>query len=235
MSTDPGRPRPSRMPATANDQFKSGWNRSLLAATLLGVVFHAVVLFRSPEVRVQAPGVSSVTPSRLLHLANLPDIDFRPAPPTIIAAPALPTMQDLQLDLDMQAEIALPQFEQVLLTDEGIAPPIRRAQDQWLEYKHFAPYVVRPQLRNRNELARFLQRSYQPIYEYTGATGVVQVTFWIDEAGLVEKAEIRESSGSRSLDRLALRLSRVLRFRPAMMAGRPIRILVHMPITFRAA
>lgn len=84
-------------------------------------------------------------------------------------------------------------------------------------------------------MRRFLERGYQPIYRYSGATGVVHVTFWINEGGLVERAEVLESSGSRSLDRLALRVSRVMRFRPAMMAGRPVRILVHIPFTFRAA
>ena len=94
---------------------------------------------------------------------------------------------------------------------------------------------MRPEIRNREELKRFLETQYQRIFEYSGATGVVQVAFWIDESGMVEKAEILKSSGVRSLDRLALRLSRVLRFRPAMMAGRPVRSLVHVPITFRAA
>ena len=234
MSSDPtGSGSSSYVRPSANDRFKRGWSRSVVGATLLGVVFHIVLLYGTPQMEVKTTAGDRTAPAQLLRLVNLPAFSLPRAPEVVIIAPALPTVDELNLDL--QPEIEVPVFLESPLTEEGIRPPIRRAQDQWLDYRKFAPYVVRPELRNRGELVRFLQRSYQPIYEFTGATGVVQVTFWIDEGGMVEKAEIVKSSGSRSLDRLALRLSRVLRFRPAMMAGRPIRILVHMPITFRAA
>lgn len=225
-----------RAPATANDRLKSRWRPILWSATTLGVAAHAAVLFALPDVQVDVGGSPpSATPAQLLQLVSVADIEFRDFTEAAIAVPAIPRMDPLDLDIELETPLELPDFSEFAEVDQNLVPPIRTTRDEWLDYKAFAPYVVRPEIRNRAELKQFLQRHYQRIFEYSGATGVVQVSFWIDEAGAVQKAEILKSSGVRSLDRLALRLSRVLRFRPAMMAGRPIRILVHVPITFRAA
>lgn len=236
MAIDSARTRPSGQPSTtANDRFKRGWSRSLWSATALGAIFHAGLLFYTPEVEVQSVDAAA-EPAQLVQLVSIAELAFAPPPPDVpILRPRLPTMAELNLDISLDPTLILPEFDDFVLDAEELAPPIQTEQNEWLDYKHFAPFVVRPEIRNRTELKRFLQRNYQPIYEYSGATGVVQVSFWINEGGQVEKAEIVKSSGSRSLDRLALRISRVFQFRPAMLAGRPVRILVHVPITFRAA
>lgn len=222
--------------ATANDKLKSRWKSITWSATGLTVVAHAAVVFALPGVQVDAdPLPPSSLPAQLLQLVTMSDVEFRDLSEAPIEVPAIPVMDPLDLDIKLESPLELPDFSVFEKIDQNLAPPIRTTRDEWLDYKAFAPYVVRPEIRNRAELKRFLQTHYQRIFEYSGATGVVQVSFWIDEAGEVQKAEIVKSSGVRSLDRLALRLSRVLRFRPAMMAGRPIRILVHVPITFRAA
>jgi TonB family protein len=226
-------------PATANDKLKRNWERHVWSATALGVVFHLGVLLYTPGMEVDVIESEMLAPAQLVRLVNLADIAV-PPPPSLSALPiaALPDLAPLAFQLELapvlDGTMQLPDFGEFDLSGQVLVPP-GTVGDEWVDYRHFAPYVIRPEIRNRTELKRFLERSYQPIYEYSGDTGVVQVSFWINEGGLVEKAEIAKSSGSRSLDRLALRLSRVLRFRPAMMAGRPIRILVHVPITFRAA
>lgn len=234
---------PTAAPAavTANDRLKRNWNRNLLSATALGVAIHAGVLVLGPEMEVTVPRRGEISQAEIVRMVNIAE-ELIPPPPgqSAFTMPELPSLAPLAFELElvpsMSPELMLPEFRDFELTGQALVPPAPEGQEEkYLDYRDFAAYVVRPEIRNRSELKRFLERSYQPIYEYSGATGVVQVSFWINEGGTVEKAAIAKSSGSRSLDRLALRLSRVLRFRPAMMAGRPVRILVHVPITFRAA
>ena len=230
---------PLYRPGTANDRLKKSWDRYVWSATALGVVFHLFVFVYVPSIEVEVEPREAPAAAQLVRLVNVAQMLTTPVPPTSsIPVPTIPQLAPLAFMLDVEpvpeASAMLPDFGDFDLSGQALVPPAPTAEE-WLDYRHYAPYVVRPEIRNRTELKRFLERSYQPIYEYSGDTGVVQVSFWINEGGVVEKAEIAKSSGSRSLDRLALRLSRVLRFRPAMMAGRPVRILVHVPITFRAA
>src|SRR5690606_32951001 len=115
----------------------------------------------------------------------------RPTPPPTISdipVPAVPVMAPLAFTLDleptMDATEVLPDFGDFDLSGQALVPPMPTAEDEWVDYRTFAPYVVRPEIRNRSELKKFLERSYQPIYEYSGDTGVVQVTFWINEGGM---------------------------------------------------
>ena len=160
MSSDPaGSGSSAYVRPSANDRFKRRWSRSVVGATLLGVVFHFVILFGTPQMRVETTAEKRAAPAQLLRLVNLPAFSLPRVSEVVIVAPELPTVEEL--DLDLRPEIVVPEFSESLLSEEGIRPPIRRAQDQWLDYKQFAPYVVRPEIRNRGELVRFLQRSYQ--------------------------------------------------------------------------
>lgn len=205
---------------------------SILAAGLA----HAAIFQFTPQMEVPVLAADLEVPAQLLRVSALFEAELPPSSPeAVIPVPALPTVEDLNLDFSMEPSIPMPDFEDLSVLSQVLVPTLETTRDEWLDFQNFAPMVVRPEIRNRTELRKFLERHYQPILEFSGATGVVQVFFWIDESGLVQKAEIARSSGSRSLDRLAMRLSKVLRFRPAMLAGRPVRVQVRVPITFRAA
>jgi TonB family protein len=225
---------PSRL--NANDRMKAGWNRWLGGSLAAAAALHLAVFVFAPSVRVSAHPREATQPARLLKVAAIAATPL-PAPggDISIPVPAIPLVDDLVLDETILPTIPLPDFTDVSILSQALLPKLESEAEAWHDYRKFAPFVVRPTIRNREEMKRFLERHYQPILEFSGATGVVHLSFFIDEQGMVERAEIEESSGSRSLDRLAMRLSRVLRFRPAMLAGRPIRIHVRLPITFRAA
>lgn len=202
----------------------------------LAGVLHVGLFAFTPVIGINHPfgwGLRAAAPMQLLELEPV-EVERDDVIP--ITRPPLPTMEQLHLHPEVFTSVVQPSFAIFAAEDHDVeVPPIPGADEAWLEYRDFAAFVVRPQVRNRTEMTNYLQRIYQPVFEFSGVTGVVQVTFWINETGKVEKAEVLESSGSRTLDRLALRLSRVIEFRPATMAGRPVRILVSMPITFRAA
>jgi TonB family protein len=237
MSTNPtGQERGSRSARSANDRFKAGWNWRLSGSIGLVALLHLMVLVYMPRIEVDTLESEPDAVAELVRIAALAAAGTTaPVREISIPVPALPTVDDVDFDGILTPSLEMPDFTDTSILNQALLPKLESEEEAWHDYRKFAPFVVRPMIRNRTELKRFLERHYQPILEYSGATGVVHVFFYIDESGLVQKAEIAESSGSRSLDRLAMRLSKVLRFSPAMLAGRPIRMQVRLPITFRAA
>lgn len=77
----------------------------------------------------------------------------------------------------------------------------------------------------------------RPRYPYAarlrGEQGRVVLRVEVDAAGAVRAVSIEASSGSRRLDRAALRAVRRWRFAPATAGGRPVPGEVLVPITFR--
>src|SRR5690606_26618686 len=113
------------------------------------------------------------------------------------------------------------------------APSAGDAADEWASYERLSPRMVRPEILNRDEVRRFLERRYERIIRATGATGVAMLTFWIDEEGSPQRVELASSSGHEQLDEAALELSEVIRFTPAVHAGKPVRVKVDVPIRFQ--
>lgn len=225
--------------ARANDRLKDRWNACLCGSLVMATLAHAAVFLWLPETETRIDrwsGAAATQPvMSALAMRGAPAVAVPHAPELEVQPPAPPTAEllELELGLDDMPVVPAPVLAEAVL-DEITPPVLTHLEEQWLDYEQFAPFVVRPELRNPSELKRFLQRYYQPILDFSGAAGVVQVLFWIDETGAVEKAEVAESSGYRSLDRLATRVSGILRFAPALRAGRPVRILVRLPIVFRA-
>lgn len=217
---------------SANDRMKRAWSVCLWSSMLLAGVVHAAALLYWPEATVYTAASRAGEAPRAIALA-VPGVQNVAPAPLEIVRPELPTLDDLSLDVVEDVAVGpLPSFSDPEV-ETPIAPPTFTLHDEWLDYQNFAPFLVAPSIRNQTEMKRFLERHYSPILEFTGVQGVVQVHFWINEDGGVSRAEVAQSSGSRSLDRLAMRLSRVLRFTPALRLGQPVRVLVRLPITFR--
>ena len=208
-------------PPTANDRLKRSWNRWLGGSFAVVLLLHAALFAYSPAVEVPVFEAELHAPAKLLRVTAIRGAEAasRDGREVAIPVPALPTVDNALIDLTIAPTVPLPELDDVAILSQALIPELgsETGEDRYYDYRAYAPYVVRPTIRNRQELRKFLERQYQPILEISGATGVVA-----------------ESSGSRSLDRLAIRLTRVLRFTPAMLAGRPIRIEVRLPITFRA-
>jgi TonB family protein len=231
--TSPGR---SQAPAQrANERFKAGWNACLAGSLITAGFLHAVLLYTWPESTIEVEAFRSGSPTTMLSLGAAPEIRVPSAPSDVhVSAPKIPSMADVQIELRSEVAVSLPTFDDPALTDIAALVPTAHANpEHWLDYENFAPFVSYPRVRNEGEVQHFLQRHYEPLLNLTGASGVVQVAFWIDEGGEVWKAEIAESSGYRSLDRLAMRLSNLLRFSPATRLGQPVRVQVRVPIIFR--
>lgn len=153
--------------------------------------------------------------------------------------PGLPTAVPGEFVVEIPADALIPVALDAGFADIPVSPPAlpplpEGGTTEWATYSRFAPSMILPEITNRNEMKRFLDRRYAPLVRSSGAQGTVMVRFWIDETGSVQRAEINVSSGWRQLDELALELAEILRFAPAYQAGAPLRVLVELPIRFEA-
>ena len=96
----------------------------------------------------------------------------------------------------------------------------------------FTPFTVRPDIKNRTEVARALEREYPPLLRDPGIGGTTQVWFFIDETGRVQRAQVNQTSGHRALDEAALRVAELIEFTPALNREKAVPVWISLPITF---
>jgi protein TonB len=113
-----------------------------------------------------------------------------------------------------------PNAERVVTTEDISAAPA------------FTPYTVAPTLRNREEIARLLEKSYPIMLRDAGIEGKVMMWIFIDAAGAVRKAVVKETSGLEPLDSAAIRVTHKMRFSPAQNRDTKVPVWVSLPIMF---
>lgn len=124
-------------------------------------------------------------------------------------------------------------------TGEGLEGGRSEGRDTTLEVEVsrdepvFTPYTVAPELRNRDEVSRALEREYPSLLRDAGIGGRVVVWLFIDEEGAVQNTRVNEPSGHTSLDEAALRVANVMQFSPAMNRDKKVPVWVSLPITFQ--
>jgi protein TonB len=96
----------------------------------------------------------------------------------------------------------------------------------------FAPYTVRPGIKNRDAIQRALVREYPPLLRDAGIGGTVEVWFQIDEEGNVGETMVNVSSGHAALDEAALKVADVIEFTPALNRDKRVAVWISLPITF---
>jgi TonB family protein len=101
------------------------------------------------------------------------------------------------------------------------------------ETPSFTPFTVAPQLKNRDDVGRALEREYPPLLRDAGVGGKVEVWVRISEAGKVEDVQIHQSSGHPALDEAAIKVGQVMDFTPAMNRDKQVPVWVSIPITFQ--
>ncbi|MFH1765102.1 MAG: TonB family protein [Gemmatimonadota bacterium] len=210
---------------TANERFKRSFGSWFWSSMILATVAHFSVFAFWPEMTAEDVSYSS---DELTAIELPPEIEI-PPPPEAIARPATPVMATADIDEDITiapttfednpVEDLPPPPEEVTTTDISAAPT-------------FTPFTVKPDIRNRAEVARALEREYPPLLRDAGIGGTVDVWFFIDEQGAVVRTQVDKSSGHKALDDAAVAVADIIQFTPALNRDKRVPVWISLPITF---
>lgn len=217
---------------SANTRFKQGARRRQALSLAAAVLVHGLIFYFGPTWRTPATSAEYVRPAEMRSIVLAPEVEM-PAEPEPIEAPAVPILGRVELTEEIRLEpVKLDADPQLPGIPEP--PPVpASAGSELAAYEYFMPYMVRPELKNRQAVKRELERRYPNVLRRGNVEGAVLVVFWIDEFGTVQKYEIRRSSGSKALDAAVEGVIEMMEFRPAMSRGKPIKVIVALPIRFQ--
>jgi len=239
--TGDNRNRPS-----ANSEFKRRADRYIWPSLVLAVAVHYLALAGLPGLNVEVrEHDASVPVTEILPL--LPPIQLaataataaplrRPPPAPDLEPPTLdiPVVEYPEPDLSASSP-EIPIEDELPPADAAPVPaPETESQTATLDDDRFIPSRVLPDLRNRAEVRRALERYYPQRLVDAGIGGTVMMMFWIDESGTIVRYQVQTSSGLRELDDAAARVVEVMRFSPLLQNGQGIPVVVALPIKFEA-
>lgn len=212
--------------STANDRFKKSWDNWFWGSIMAAVLVHFVVFQFWPQ--MSADDVSfAATEMEAIELP--PEIEI-PPPPEAISRPATPVIAEAEVAEDIT--IAPTTFEDNPVSDLP-PPPDNSGNADVSANPTFTPYTVGPDLINRDEVGRALQREYPPLLRDAGIGGSTRVWFFIDEEGRVQDTRVETSSGHAQLDEAALKVADLMRFTAALNRDKKVPVWVAIPVSFQ--
>lgn len=213
-------------PQTANDRFKEGASSWFWGSVTVAAILHLLLFSFLPPLE---GSVSPITDNRI-EVVQPPEAKI-PPPPDRIVRPATPLMAEADIDKD----ITIPPTTFPENPVEDLPAPPRSSRDL-IDTPMLTPVDINPVLKNPEDVKRALMRAYPPFLRDAGVGGTVTVWFFIDEEGLVQNAEVFESSGRQGLDDAALDLamSGVYRFSPALNRDQAVPVWVSIAIQFES-
>jgi periplasmic protein TonB len=210
---------------TANDRFKRSFGTWFWGSMIVATVAHFCVFNFWPEMTAEDV---SYTADELEAIELPPEIEI-PPPPEAIARPATPVIASADIDEDIT--IAPTTFEDNPVEDLP-PPPTETTTTDIAAAPTFTPFTVQPDIKNRGDVARAMEREYPPLLRDAGIGGTVNVWFFIDETGKVQRTLVNESSGHKALDDAAIKVADIIEFTPALNRDKRVPVWISLPITF---
>ncbi len=145
-----------------------------------------------------------------------------PRPPVPVEVPNDEILEDEALDIDAELDLDAPL---------DIPPPPPSAdEEEEAEPEIFIVVEQMPELIGGLKRIAELIR-YPEIAKKAGVEGTVIVQFVVDENGNVRDPVVIKGVGA-GLDEEALRVVKMLKFKPGMQRGKPVRVRMALPIRF---
>ncbi len=231
MSTEPTETQPQESSGltpfeTANDRLKQSFGSWFWGSMMAAVLVHFAVMAFWPN--LEASDVSFTMED--MEAVDLPPEIEIPPPPEQIQRPANPVVSEAQIDDDVT--ISPTTFDDNQPDD--LPPPPSDTGAGLGDQPVFTPFTVAPEVRNREEVGRILQREYPSSLRDAGIGGTVVMHFFIDEEGEVQNVVVQESSGHASLDAAAERVAMQFEFSPALNRDQRVPVWIQLPITFQS-
>ena len=216
---------PSGATETANDRLKRNFGSWFWGSMIVATGLHAAAFAFWPDFTAED---FTYTSEELESIELPPEIEI-PPPPQQIARPATPVMAEADIDEDIT--IAPTTFEENPVDE--LPPPPEEVATDISAAPTFTPFTVAPDILNRSEVVRAMEREYPPLLRDAGIGGTVRVYFFIDEEGMVRDRRIDVSSGHQALDDAAMAVAEVYRFSPALNRDKQVPVWVSFGITFQ--
>ena len=211
---------------TANDRFKRSTTSWFSSAVIAATVIHFLAFQFAPN--MQAEDVASISDSTVV-LPPPPEIEI-PPPPEKITRPATPVVSTTMLDETVT--ITETTFEEVS-TETALPPPeLPTGGDDGGSGIIFTHAEQMPEIKNRAEVVKALQREYPPTLRDAGMGGVVTLAIQIGLKGEILDVRIHASSNSKMLDDAAMRVAKVIKYSPAINNHSPVQVWIAQPIRF---
>ena len=214
------------MEASANDRLKKSFGNWFWGSIAIASVLHFALLAFFPE--MQAADVSFES-TEMEAVEVMEEFEI-PPPPEQIQRPAVPVLStDVNIDEDIT--IAEVTFDENPVSD--LPPPPTGSGVDVSDQPTFTPYEVRPELRNRAEFGRLLERAYPPMLKDAGVGGTTTLWVFINENGEVQDTRVVNSSGYEQLDVAAQQVMQQARFSPALNRDQRVPVWIQLPVTWQ--
>lgn len=212
---------------TANDRLKQGFGRRIWTGIAVAAVAHFLLFSFWPS--IQAADYSY--DARALEAVDMPpEIDI-PPPPEQIMRPATPVIS-ASADVSEDVTIAPTTFADNPI-DALPPPPEPEEVDAMAEYEAFTSAMIRPEVRNRAEVAERMRRLYPSSLRNAGVGGITVLEIWLDDTGAVQQTTVARSSGYPQLDEASLEVIDYVEFTPALNRDRRVKVRLSWPIQWQ--
>ncbi len=213
-------------PSTANDRLKNSFNDWFWGSLAAAAVLHFLVIAFFPDMTAVDMGIRS---TEIQQVEVLQEFEI-PPPPEQIQRPSIPI---LSTDVNISEDITIGEvtFSENPVSD--LPPPPTGSGVDVSNNPTFTPYEVKPELRNRAEFGRLIERRYPPMLRDAGIGGTVTLWVFIDESGTVRNTRVTNSSGYDQLDEAARAAMSEARFTPALNRDQRVPVWIQLPVTFQ--
>lgn len=191
----------------------------IISLLLLILAFKYFPRFQAEQMEVEA----------VQELVDVEDVEITkqetappppPKPPIPIEAPSDEDLEDIEIEdteIDMEEEIAAP------------PPPVEEEEEIPVEF-----FVAVEEMPEPIGGIEGIQKKiiYPEIAKRAGVQGRVYVKAFVDESGVVKKAEVLKGIGA-GCDEAAVAAVMKTRFKPGKQRGKPVRVQVSIPILFK--
>lgn len=210
----------------ANDRLKNASNNWFWGGILAATLFHFGMMAFWPEMEVADV---SFTAEQMEQVDLVQEFEI-PPPPEQISRPAVPV---LSTNVNIAEDITIGEvtFDENPVSD--LPPPPTGQGVDVSDQPTFTPYEVKPELRNRAEFGRLLERQYPPMLRDAGIGGTVVLWVFITEDGSVQSTRVTQGSGYEQLDKVAQEVMAQAQFTPALNRDQRVPVWIQLPVTFQ--
>jgi TonB family protein len=212
---------------TANDRLKEGFGNWFWGGIAAAALLHFAIMAFWPSMETADVSINS---EEIEQIDVVQEFEI-PPPPEQIVRPAIPVMS---MDVNISEDITIGDvtFDENPVSE--LPPPPSGQGVDLSEQPAFTPREVEPELRNRTEFGRALERAYPSMLKDAGIGGTVLLWVFVTEQGTVGNVRIHQSSGQTQLDAAAEKVMREsAKFSPALNREQKVPVWVALPVTFQ--